>query len=272
MISFQFYREIDQEVIIDVERKTYKPFPGIGYPLFAFICDAEIDIMGHGVKHPYWGTFDIQQENLFTAKLIQTRFRTIFDSLPDGKAMDVETFEQAMIKYGLQIPPHCIATTKDKKGNEYICDLYQCCNYPGVLNPILEQLCTAELYQLVKSGRTIKRCANCGKLFSPNKADEKYCVRLSKEYPGKNCKQAAKYKKQLQREHSSETLKLYKSINTMLCRRAMNAPLKEREHAQIILSSFRDEAYNWKRKLKSGEAQESEYIAWLNSFKKRRKK
>lgn len=269
MVILQFIRGTDWETIID-STDSHKGFKQtyIGYPLFSFVYDTVIDILGDKVSHLYWGASDVQiYQNNFTAQVTQQIFKKIFDRTTTGSAMGLAEFEQAVIDFGLEVPTYSIS--KDKEGNIY--DSYFCFQAQDARS-IVDQLCTAELYHLVKNGRIIKRCEHCGKLFSPQKADEKYCIRRSKEYPNKNCKEAAKYEKQLQRERSSQSARLYKSINTMLSRRAKDATLAEKERAQAALYSFRNDAVDWKEKVKKGEAQESEYITWLNSFKKRGKK
>lgn len=271
MVTLQFVRGLDCEIIIDNSRSpiTYKE-THVGYPMLSFVSDIEIeDILVESVPHLYWGLFDVQaSHNAYTAKCIQSMFRKIFDRVPAGEAMDIDTFERAMIDFGIEVPAYSVCAFTDKQGKERICDMYFCISADETRN-IVEQLCTAELYHLVKGGRIIKRCVHCGKLFVPNKADEKYCIRRSKEYPQKNCRQAAKLQKQLQRERSRESVRLYKSINTMLSRRAKNAIPAEQEKALSALFSFRDAAVIWKNRLKAGEAQESEYIVWLSSYKKR---
>lgn len=269
MVILQFIRGTDWETIID-STDSHKGFKQtyIGYPLFSFVYDTTIDISGDKVSHLYWGASDVQvYQNIATAQMIQRIFKKILDRITIGSAMGLAEFERAMIDFCLEVPTYSVSADAD--GNIY--DSYFCFQAQDARS-IVDQLCTAELYHLVKNGRIIKRCEHCGKLFSPQKADEKYCIRRSKEYPNKNCKEAAKYEKQLQRERSSQSARLYKSINTMLSRRARDATLLEKDQAQAALYSFRNDAVTWKNKVKKGEAQESEYITWLNSFKKRGKK
>lgn len=274
MITVQFPRYTTDEYVFEQNGNSVAiKITHIGYPLFSFASpDLTIDITSNQpVNHFYWKLPDIQGENLFTARQVQSRFIEIFDRIKIGSAMGVDEFERAIMDFGLEVPLHSVALQKGIDGSEIICDIYRCVNIPGEMPPIIEQLCVAELYQIVKSGRTIKRCQRCGKLFLPNKSDEKYCIRVSADYPGKNCKQAAKYEKQLQRERSSESAKLYKSVNTMLSRRANNATVNDKARATELLISFRNSADEWKQKVKDGIVSESEYVDWLNSFKKRKK-
>lgn len=269
MVILQFIRGTNWETIIDStdNRKAFKQVY-MGYPLFSFVYDVTIDVLGEKVSHLYWGASDVQTtQTNFSAKTTQHIFKEIFDRIPIGASMGLSAFEQAMIDYGIEVPTYTIFSDTD--GNIY--DSYLCFETRDT-HSIVEQLCTAELYHLVKSGRVIKRCERCGKLFAPNRANEKYCIRKSKEYPGKSCGDAAVYEKKLQREHTKPSARLYKSINTMLSKRAKDAIPSEKEQAENTLFYFRDSAVEWKKRLNAGEIQECEYIEWLNSFKKRRQK
>ena len=277
MVTLQFWRGLDKECLINIaDVKSYK-IVELGYPLLSFVSDLEIsndDICQNSKKipHLYWGATDIQEtSNLVTAKISQTLFKEIFDKrIQDDRALDLKMFEEIVISYGFEIPFHGISKLNDN-GKEITCDLYRCFFIPGLTRGIIEQLCIAELHYLATNGYTIKRCANCGKLFVPKKADEKYCIRRSKEYPNMNCKQAAKYKKQLLREKGNESARIYHSIYTMMARRAKFATLPTRDQEQQALYAFTNEAAEWRSRLKSDPKLESEYVAWLNSFKKRKK-
>lgn len=269
MVILQFIRGTNWETIIDSteNRKAFKQVYA-GYPLFSFVCDTIIDVSVDTVSHLYWGASDVQaHQNNFSAQMTQRMFKKIFDRVPAGSAMDIVEFERAMIDFSIEVPTYSVSADTD--GNIY--DSYFCFEAQEGRS-IVEQLCAAELYHLVKNGRVIKRCERCGKLFAPNRANEKYCIRKSKEHPGKNCGEAAIYEKKLQREHTSQSARLYKSINTMLGKRAKDATLAEKKQAEDTLFSFRDGAIEWKKRLKAGEVQECEYIDWLNSFKRRKQK
>lgn len=274
MVTLQFWRGLDKECLISIaEQKTYKVVD-LGYPLLSFVSDLEIsnDAIGKyaSFEHIYSGLEELKNcSNLASVKTIQSFFKQIFDErIRNGNVLDLKMFEDIVISYGFEIPFHGIAK-QNNNGQEIICDTYRCFYVKGLTREIIEQLCIAELHYLATNGYTIKRCENCGKLFIPKKADEKYCSRRSNEYPRMNCKEAAKYKKQLEREKASETAKMYHSINTMLARRAKVAPLSTQKQELDILYRFRDEAVSWKKRLKSNPDIEPEYINWLQSFKKR---
>lgn len=130
------------------------------------------------------------------------------------------------------------------------------------------------LYIIMHEGYRLKKCAHCGKYFvSIKKSDEKYCVRSSPKYPHLNCKDAAKYIRQLEREHANESNKAYKSIYNMKYAKVKSAKNDIlRESYENDLQNFMAEAAKWKNRVKSGSIAEDEYIMWLNTFKKRGKK
>lgn len=275
MVILQFWRGHDKECIISTaEQKTYK-IVDLGYPLLSFVSDLELsddNIYRVGsFSHIYSGIEELQHgENLYSVKMIQSFFKQIFDErIQEGSVLDLKMFEDIVISYGFEVPFHGIAKQTDDNKQEIICDTYRCFYVKGLTRGIIEQLCIAELHYLATNGYMIKRCENCGKLFIPKKADEKYCIRRSKEYPNMNCKEAAKYKKQLEREKANRTARMYHSINTMLARRAKMAPLATQKKELDALYRFRDEADLWKKRLKCDPDIESEYVNWLQSFKKR---
>ena len=117
---------------------------------------------------------------------------------------------------------------------------------------------------LLKNGRILKRCSWCGNWFSPNRIGEQYCMRTAPGEARKSCKEAAKYEKQLKRERTSESGRIYKSVSTMLAARAERKDITRDE-----VEDFRDEAKKWRTLVKQGKRTEAEYIEFLNSYKKR---
>lgn len=117
---------------------------------------------------------------------------------------------------------------------------------------------------LLKNGLTLKRCSWCGNWFSPSRIGEQYCMRTAPGEAWKSCKEAAKYEKQLKRERASESGRIYKSVSTMLAARADRKDITRDE-----VEDFRDKAKEFRDLIKQGKRSEAEYIAFLNSYKKR---
>ena len=276
MVKLQFWRGLDKECLISITNQISYKTVDLGYPLLSFISDLEIDYSDIGkdsveINHPYWGAEEIRRgSNLATAKSCQSMLRNIFNErIKDDKVLDLAMFEDIICSYNFEVPIHGIAK-ENINGKEITCDYYNCFYFRGLTPEVIEQLCVAELHYLATNGYAIKRCANCGKLFVPKKADEKYCIRRSEEYPSMNCKGAAKYKRQLSRERKNESTKIYHSIYTMMARRAKEAPPSTQGQEQQALFAFSNEAAEWREKSRTNPEIEAEYISWLNSFKKRK--
>ena len=203
-------------------------------------------------------------------------------SLENPELMSLDGFEHYMALYGYELPSWGVRVGEDKstqslplqerllvpasKKIEY----FTCTEVWGETYGILEQICVASMYQVFKKGLSFKKCAHCGHWFVPSRKDELYCtIRVNAEFPH-NCREAEKYEKQLARERSSESAKIYKSINTMKARTLRDSTISARPAAEQDLYDFRDRADQWRQDIKSGKASEADYIVWLNSNKKRR--
>lgn len=137
--------------------------------------------------------------------------------------------------------------------------LYEC-NHIG-------DLVFSLLHFILNSGRIIKKCKNCNRLFIPiNRLDEKYCSRINNE---KSCKEIASYTVRMRRENSSEFIKLENSVRTKLLNRtkAKNISEDEREDRRKRYYNFMDEKSVYKNKINSGEITMNQYIEWLKNIK-----
>ena len=123
------------------------------------------------------------------------------------------------------------------------------------------------LYEIIKHGQTLKKCKNCGRWFSPSKADGKYCSRV---IDGVTCKQDAARKVRRETLAKKPYQKQYNSINTMLANRLKRKGLTEIEKGKLRyeLFAFRDEALVFKEEIKNGTKTIEEFTEWLTSFKK----
>lgn len=134
----------------------------------------------------------------------------------------------------------------------------------------LADLALVSVYLTLRAGKALVPCAHCGRLFPPSRVGEIYCSRITPNGKHQTCKEAAKYEKQLKRERASESGKIYKSVNTMLSARVNFAKDESEEVARKKeLEDFRDKAREWRSDVKQGHKTEEEYIAWMNTFKKR---
>ena len=117
----------------------------------------------------------------------------------------------------------------------------------------------------------VKQCENCGKLFRPTKADEKYCSRI---IDGVSCKQDASRKVRRETLAKKPYQKQYNSINTMLAYKLKRKNLTETEKAQYRneLADFRLKALCLRNEIDRGNKTIEDYVNFLNSFKKGCKK
>lgn len=123
------------------------------------------------------------------------------------------------------------------------------------------------LHFILNSGRTVKKCKNCNRLFIPiNKSDEKYCPRISNK---KSCREIASYKVRMRRENSSEFIKLENSVRTKLLNRtkAKNITEHEKNERQKKYYDFMDEKAMYKDKVNNDEISVSQYVEWLKTIK-----
>ncbi len=125
----------------------------------------------------------------------------------------------------------------------------------------------ATLDHIFRSENIIKKCQHCGKIFVPQRANEQYCNGLSPEYTDKTCKEAMKYKKQLERESQNPIYQEYKRTYNALYRRTLTRDLRKQEAAEIHLKAFMITSDDLKEKMS-----EEEYIKWLISQKKYKNK
>lgn len=65
-----------------------------------------------------------------------------------------------------------------------------------------------ELFKVIQNNIIIKKCANCGELFVPDKTDQIYCNNLYKD-TGKTCKEIGALNKRKEKVENSKILKEY---------------------------------------------------------------
>ena len=149
----------------------------------------------------------------------------------------------------------------------------------GARKPNLEQIIEIAKYFNVSADYLlglsneiiVKQCENCGKLFRPTKADEKYCSRI---IDGVSCKRDASRKVRRETLAKKPHQKQYNSINTMLAYKLKRKNLTEAEKAQYRneLADFRLKALCLRNEVVKGNKTIEDYVSFLNSFKKGCKK
>lgn len=123
-----------------------------------------------------------------------------------------------------------------------------------------EDFIVASMTELFKNKKNIKKCENCGKYFVPKRNDAKYCYNTSPQDENKTCKQYA-----IEKNYND---KLAKDEITALYRKIYKRLNKDKERNQFgshiaNFESFKNEAKDWKQKIKTGKKTNEEYFEWL---------
>lgn len=191
-----------------------------------------------------------------------------------------DLFDALLIQCGLNVPP-CIAqdaasitpggimlqslsdvpvslkVLTDKEKISKLCFHYTCDYYDEVV--------AAALHYIVVTGRTVKRCENCGKWFVPRKkADEKYC---SRQQNGKTCKEIAAAKIRKERMTADQVQKKINAVRTKLAGRRDRATGETREALSKQYLSFCDDSSLKYREYKKGNISKEEIMEWLSLIK-----
>ena len=219
---------------------SLKPSAGL-YALGEWLCDFLSEPDDQGLQ--FLQTFGFEERELDDHTYAFSLLNFYLEHYPHT----LKDFQVFMGKEKLHIPQCSYNQNQDGS----ITEKYECQDMIG--------FCTILLLHLIKSGKTIKRCAYCGKWFVPRaKSDEKYCLRSLSDGK-KNCRMTARYAKVLE-GRNDEIIKMKKSIRQMLYNRDEPA------------WQFNQQAYLWGKRYKSGEVTRDEYIDWLKSHYKRKYK
>lgn len=124
----------------------------------------------------------------------------------------------------------------------------------------------ASFLELTRQGKTIRKCANCGKYFIPeNRKDTLYCSNQSPQDSTRSCKQYGSERLWYERQKDDEIATLSRNIlssKSMLAKRSNN-------YRPYIVSYdyFRSERLKWKKAVENGEKTKEEYKEWLLKMK-----
>lgn len=116
--------------------------------------------------------------------------------------------------------------------------------------------------KIVRSGKQIKKCKNCGKYFFPsNRSDELYCDNQSPESPDMSCKEYGTRRLWYERQKEDELATLSRKIASakgMLAKRNPDIPAYAASY-----SYFKTQRLNWMKAVKDGSKTQDEYKEWL---------
>lgn len=126
----------------------------------------------------------------------------------------------------------------------------------------LTRIAVTSLHELVKAGKQIKHCRNCGKFFLPeNRSDEIYCDAPSPQEPAWTCKQYGSRRLWYERQKQDELASLSKKIASAKCMLAKRNP----DIAAYTESYeyFKAQRLVWQKAVKQGVRTADEFREWL---------
>lgn len=124
------------------------------------------------------------------------------------------------------------------------------------------QVALASLQEIANSGKTVRKCENCGRYFIPeNRSDTLYCDNPSPQVPTMTCKEYGSQRLWYARQKDDELATLSRNIlsaKSMLAKR--NPDIQE---YNLSYDYFRNERKNWKKAVEDGSRTREEYRKWL---------
>lgn len=124
--------------------------------------------------------------------------------------------------------------------------------------------------QLIENNYLILKCKNCNKYFIPYKrTDTYYCDRLSPQDNTKTCKQYGADKAWwIRTKDENDWYNLYRKIYQSFQVKAKRNP-NDPQHKKNY-DNFRKEANEWKQAVKEGTKTETDFMKWLQEFRKKK--
>ena len=117
---------------------------------------------------------------------------------------------------------------------------------------------------LIEKDKIIKKCANCGKYFSPRfRNDARFCDNLSPQDSRRSCKDYISQHNYTEGVTSSEAAILYRKIYSRKNRRAQRHR-DDKKYAEDY-KTFAKLGAEWKKKIAKQQATEQEFLNWLQS-------
>jgi hypothetical protein len=116
--------------------------------------------------------------------------------------------------------------------------------------------------EIVRSGKIIKKCKNCGKYFFPsNRSDEVYCDNQSPEAPDMSCKEYGTKRLWYERQKEDELASLSRKIASAKGMLAKRNP----DISQYAASYeyFKAQRLVWMKEVREGAKTQDEYREWL---------
>lgn len=129
----------------------------------------------------------------------------------------------------------------------------------------MASLCLLELAHIYESNTPIVKCKNCGHYFVPQKrSDTKYCNYPAPDNPDRTCKEIGAQNTWANKEKTDDVTRAYRTVYMRNKMRANRHP--DDEGAQKRLAQLTEGIRDWRHRLASGEAENDEFIKWLEEF------
>lgn len=120
-------------------------------------------------------------------------------------------------------------------------------------------LVCSDIYFLLQQGKTIVKCANCGKYFIPQaRTDSIYCQNPAPLDIRKTCREYAATRGYYLEQKNNEVENLRRKIKDRLNKRAQRY-----DYEQLPYNQFREYDKSFRTQIKNGTISNVEYIAWL---------
>lgn len=148
------------------------------------------------------------------------------------------------------------------RANTVLMRNYMVNNFEGAL--------AASALELVRQGKTIKFCKNCGRAFVPeHRSDTSYCSSPSPQNSSLSCQEYATRRLWYDRMKEDGLAVLSKNIysaKNMLAKRNPDIPAYRE-----MFERFKKERLEWKKAYRDGSKTAEEYLAWLNEMKEKKR-
>ena len=129
-------------------------------------------------------------------------------------------------------------------------------------------LLLSALLEIIKAKKVINICKVCDRYFIPRtRNDTAYCSNASITNPNNSCYKQYKIEQQLIRDSATESNKVNKSIRTMMEHRFNYCQITEKE-----FKNYKEKNKKLRKDLTDGIISEDEYLDWLYTFYKKKKR
>lgn len=122
------------------------------------------------------------------------------------------------------------------------------------------------MQELIKNGKSVKKCKNCGMYFLPtSRSDEKYCDNPSPQDRNMSCKQYGTRRLWYEKQRDDELASLARNIasaKAMLAKRHLDIP-----EYSLSYEYFKKQRLIWQKSIKNNEKTKDEYRDWLLQMK-----